>query len=364
MVAAKWGGKIQPNEGCFGNPIVHEEGLSMKKFAFLFIAVLVFGASIPGAFAQVKPAEFSYSIFFPATHKHTVLAGQWAKEIEKRTGGRVKITLFPGGTLTPAPTCYDGVVKGISDIGMSVLAYTKGKFPLTEVIDLPLGYTDGKAATQLINRYFAKFRPREFDEVKILYLHAHGPGILHTKKAVSKLEEMKGMRIRCTGTVTEIVKALGGVPMSMPMGETYDALNRGMVEGSMAPIESLEGWKWGEVVKFTTESFGSAYSTAFFVAMNKEKWNALPADIQKSIETINAEWAEKTGKLWDEVDKSGKAFSLTLGNKIMPLSKEENQRWATAVKPVLEEYVKRMKEKGLPGEEALKFCLDGLKQKK
>ncbi len=232
------------------------------------------------------------------------------------------------------------------------------------MIDLPLGYTDGMAATHLINRYYAKFKPKEFDEVKILYLHAHGPGILHTKKAVSKLEELKGLRVRCTGTVTEIVKALGGVPVSMPMGETYDALNRGMVEGSMAPMESMEGWKWGEVVKFTTESFGSAYSTAFFVAMNKEKWNALPADIQKTIETINAEWAEKTGKLWDEVDKSGKAFSLKLGNKIMPLSKEENQRWATAVKPVLEEYLKRMKEKGLPGEEALKFCLEGLKKGK
>jgi TRAP-type C4-dicarboxylate transport system substrate-binding protein len=336
----------------------------MKNFVFLLIAVFVWGSSIPGAFGQAKPAEFSYSIFFPATHKHTVLAGEWAKEIEKRTSGRVKITLFPGGTLTPAPTCYDGVVKGISDIGMSVLAYTKGKFPLTEVIDLPLGYTNGIAATSLTNQFYAKFKPKEFEEVKILYLHAHGPGILHTKKAVSTLEELKGLRLRCTGTVTEIVKALGGVPMSMPMGETYDALNRGMVEGSMAPMESLEGWKWGEVVKSTTESFGSAYSTAFFVAMNKEKWNALPADIQKTIETINVEWVEKTGKLWDGVDKSGKEFSLKLGNKIMPLSKEENQRWATAAKPVLEEYVKRMKEKGLPGEEALKFCLDGLKKKK
>jgi TRAP-type C4-dicarboxylate transport system substrate-binding protein len=335
----------------------------MKKFVCLSVVIFVFGLSVPGAFAQGKPAEFSYSIFFPATHKHTVLAGEWTKEVEKRTGGRVKITLFPGGTLTPAPTCYDGVVKGISDIGMSVLAYTKGKFPLTEVIDLPLGYTNGDMATSLINQYFAKFKPKEFGEVKILYLHAHGPGILHTKKAVSKLEELKGLRVRCTGTVTEIVKALGGVPMSMPMGETYDALNRGMVEGSMAPIESLEGWKWGEVVKFTTESFGSAYSTAFFVAMNKEKWNALPADIQKTIETVNSEWAAKTGKLWDEVDKSGKEFSQKLGNKIIPLSKEENQRWAAAVKPVLEDYVKRMKEKGLPGEEALKFCLDGLKKK-
>ena len=336
----------------------------MKRTSLLLIVFLGLMLSASGAFSQTKPVELSYSIFFPATHRHTVLAGEWAKEVEKRTQGKVKITVFPGGTLTPAPTCYDGVVKGISDIGMSVLAYTKGKFPLTEVIDLPMGYTSGAAATLLINHYYAKFKPKEFDDVKVLYLHAHGPGILHTKKAVNKLEELKGMRIRCTGTVTEIVKALGGVPMSMPMGETYDALNRGMVEGSMAPIESLEGWKWGEVVKFTTESFGSAYSTGFFVVMNKEKWNALPADVQKTIDQVNAEWAEKTGKLWDEADKSGKEFSLKLGNKIIPLAKDENQNWAKAAGPVQDDYVKRMKEKGLPGEEALKFCMEGLKKKK
>ncbi len=337
----------------------------MKRIALLVTLFMGVIFLAHGALAQTKPIELSYSIFFPAPHKQTVLADEWAKEVGKRTQGKVKITLFPGGTLSPAPTCYDGVVKGISDIGMSVLAYTKGKFPLTEVIDLPLGYTSGAAATRLINQYYQKFRPKEFDEVKVLYLHAHGPGILHSKKAVAKLEDLKGMRIRCTGTVTEVVKALGGVPMSMPMGETYDALNRGMVEGSMAPMESLEGWKWGEVVKFTTESFGSAYSTGFFVVMNKEKWNALPEDVRKTIDQVNGEWMEKTGKLWDDVDKSGKEFFLKLGErKIISLSKEENQRWASAARPVLDGYVKAMKEKGLPGDEALKFSLDYLKKGK
>ncbi len=322
----------------------------------------LFPASL--AVAQTKPIELTYSIFFPAPHKNTLLAGEWAKEVEKRTNGRVKITLFPGGTLTPAPTCYDGVVKGISDIGMSVLGYTKGKFPLTEVIDLPLGYRTGMEATHLINGYYRKFNPKEFSEVKVLYLHAHGPGILHTKKEVRKLEDLKGLRIRCPGNAAKVVSNLGGVPVSLPMGETYDALNRGMVQGSTAPIESLEGWKWGEVVKFTTESFGSAYSTGFFVVMNKEKWNKLPREAQKTIDKVNEEWIEKTGKVWDEIDKSGRDFALKFGNKILPLSKEENQRWAKAVQPVLQEYTKAMKEKGLPGEEALNFCLDFLKKGK
>jgi len=335
-----------------------------RKSAVLLLA-FVFWVSFGFAFqvaAQTKPIELSYSIFFPAPHKNTVLAGEWAKEIEKQTQGRVKITVFPGGTLTPADKCYDGVVKGISDIGMSVLGYTRGKFPLTEVIDLPLGYKNGLSATRLINQYYAKFQPKEFEEVKILYFHAHGPGILHTKKPVTKLEELKGLRIRSTGLSAKVVTALGGTPAAMPMGETYDALKRGMADGSMAPIESLEGWKWGEVVKSTTESFGAAYSTGFFVAMNKEKWNALPPEIQKVIESVNQEWIGKTGKIWDEIDKSGKAFTQKLGNQIISLPAGENKKWEDAVKPILQDYVQAMKTKGLPGEEALNFCQETLKK--
>jgi TRAP-type transport system periplasmic protein len=330
---------------------------------FTLIFSLLFAMASPAP-AQSKPVELTYSIFFPAPHKNTVLAGEWVKEIDKRTQGKVKITIFPGGTLTPADKCYDGVVKGISDIGMSVMGYTRGKFPLSEMIDLPLGYKNGLSATRLINQYYQKFRPKEFEEVKVLYFHAHGPGILHTKKAVAKLEDLKGLRIRSTGLSAKVVSALGGTPVAMPMGETYDALKRGMVDGSMAPIESLEGWKWGEVVKSTTESFGSAYSTGFFVVMNKEKWNALPADAQKAIEAVNQEWIDKTGKIWDEIDKSGKAFTQKLGNQIVSLSAGEDKRWAEAVKPILTDYVSAMTGKDLPGEEALRFGQENLKKMK
>ena len=314
------------------------------------------------AFSQSKPIELTYSAFPPATHAMTVLSDSWAKEVGKRTNGRVKVTVFPGGTLTPAAQCYDSTVKGISDIGMSVLSYTMGRFPLSEVVDLPLGIKSGVIATGLTNEYFNKFKPKELDDVKVMYLFAHGPGILHSKRAVNRLEDLKGMKIRCTGLAAKVVVALGGIPVAMPMGETYDALSRGVVDGSMAPQEALHGWKWGEVVKFTTEDFGAAYSTAFFVVMNKDKWNILPPDIQKAIEKINEEWAEMTGKKWDEIDKLGREFTLKLGNKIISLPKEEDERWAKAVRPILDDYVNNVKAKGLPGEEALKFCLDYLKK--
>ena len=164
-----------------------------------------------------------------------------------------------------------------------------------------------------------------------MYLHAHGPGILHTKKPVTKLEELKGMKIRSTGTVAEIVEALGGTPVAMPMPETYDALQKGIAEGVMCPMEALQGWKLGEVIKSSTQNYGSAYTIAFFVVMNKDKWNSLSPDIQKIIEQVNEEWIVKHCATWDEIDKEGIEFTQKLGNKLVPFSKEEDAKWVKAV---------------------------------
>jgi TRAP-type C4-dicarboxylate transport system substrate-binding protein len=332
------------------------------KLASLFLCLSVIGFSFctTPTFGQVK---LNYSNFFPAPHTNAVLSVEWGKEIEKRTNGKVQVTVFPGGTLTPADKCYDGVAKGISDVGMSVASYTMGKFPLSEVLDLPLGVKNASIATRLVNDFYKRFKPKEFDEVKIMYFHAHGPGILHTKgKAINRLEDLKGVKIRATGTTAKIAAHLGATPVAMPMPDTYDAISRGVADGVVAPVEALQGWKLGEVVKFTTQNFGSAYNMLFFVAMNKDKWNALPPDVQKIIEQINEEWIEKHGKNWDEIDKKGYDFAQKLGDKVIPLSKEEDARWAKAVFPMFDEYMKEKKAKGLPAEEALKFCQERLKQ--
>ena len=328
----------------------------------LCLAVIGFTYFNSSAFGQTAPVKLNYSHHFPAPHVINGLANQWGKEIEKRTNGKVNVTVFSGGTLMPPDKCYDGVMKGIADIGIAVPAFTRGRFPLTEVLDLPLGYKNAIAATQLTNEYFGKFKPKEFDGVQIMYSFGHGPAVLHSKKAVNKLEDFKGLKIRCTGLAAKIVGAIGGAPVAMPVSEAYDALSRGIVDASLAAMEAVEGWRWGEVTKFSIESPGFGYTTTFVVVMNKEKWNTLPPDIQKIIEKANEEWIEKTGKDWDEIDNSGKNFALKLGNKVISLSKEETERIAKAVRPLLDEYVKNTKERGLPGEEALNFCIDRLKK--
>jgi len=313
--------------------------------------------------AQQKTITLNYSNLLPANHKISLVAEEWCKEIEKRTNGGVKITMFHGGTLTPATQAYDGVVKGLSDVALSVFSYHRGRFPLTEFSDLPIGVKSCVTAANLFNAYYAKFKPKEMDDVRVMYLHGNPPSVVHTgKKQVLKLEDLKGLKMRVTPLGTPIAKALGAAPVAMPMGDAYDALSKGVVDGGFFPYEALEGWKLGEVVKYTTETWPVGFTSAWYVIMNKKKWDSIPPEWQKVIEKVNEEWIEKTGKAWDEIDASGKAFAQKQGTKVVTLSKEEGDRWVKAVQPVLADYVKMTKEKGLPGDQVLKFAQDYLKQ--
>jgi len=312
--------------------------------------------------ASEKVITMKFSNFFPAPHKNSIIMEQWCKEIEKRTNGRVKFNYYPGATLTPPAQTYDSVVKGIADAGEALMGYTMGKFPMAQAIDLPLGAKSGYVATKMANEFYKKFKPKEFDEVKVMYLHAHGPGIVNTRKPVNKLEDMKGLKIRSSGQTAQIVKALGAAPVGIPQTETYDSLSKGVVDGAMSPMEAMKGWKLGEVATSHTLNYGSAYSSGFYIVMNKNKWNSLPPDCQKIIEQVNEEWVEKQGRLWDEIDKEGTEFVKARGNKVIALSAQEDARWVAAAKPVIDDYVKKTSAKGLPARDAVNFLQDFLKK--
>lgn len=321
----------------------------MKKHCALFtILALVSGMVLAGP-AAAQTVNLTYSIFFPPSHGQCQAAMSWAKEIEKRTNGQVAIQVFPTGTLTKPQQCYDGVVNGISDIGMSVFAYTRGRFPVMEALDLPLGYPNGKVATRAANAFYDKFKPEELNDVKVLYLHGHGPGLLHTQKPVQSIEEMQGLKIRSTGLSARIVESLGGVPVAMPQNAAYEALQKGVVEGTFAPIETLKGWKQAEVVKFTTDSRAIGYTTAMYVVMNRGKWESLPTDVQQVFEAVSQEWIDVHGETWDKDDAAGREYTLSLGNQIVELSADETARWEKAVQPIMDDYVAATKEKGLDG---------------
>jgi len=276
------------------------------------------------------------------------------KEIEKRTNGRVKISYFPAGTLTKAPVCYDGVVKGISDIGQSCFAYTRGRFPLMEAVDLPFGYKSGKIATKVAYEFYKKMNPKELRDVKVLVIHAHGPGILAAKKDVNSLADIKGMKIRTTGLAAKLAKYLGAAPVAMAQGAAYEALQKGVVEGTFCPIEVLKGWKQAEVIDYVIETKSLGYTTAMFVVMNKKKYESLPPDIQRVFDEVGEEWVDVHGDVWDGADRAGLKFVIELGKKIHGLSPAQEKLWIQSISPIIIDYQLKMEKRGLPGKKAVK----------
>ena len=309
------------------------------------------------SFGAEKPIELSFSVFFPPTHPHALASIEMAKEIEKRANGQVKITVFSGGTLTKPQACYDGVVDGISDMGHSVFSYTRGRFPLMEALDLPLGYPNGAVASKVAYEFYKQMNPAELKDVKVLTIHAHGPGVLASKKDVNTLDEMKGLKVRCTGLSAKLAEMLGAAPVAMPQNSAYEALQKGVVEATFCPIETLKGWKQGEVIDYVVESGALGYTTTMFVVMNKEKYESLPPDVQKVFDEVGAEWVDVHGRIWDEADQDGRRFVQELGKTIHKLTPEEEAKWMQAVQPVIDDYQKEVAQKGLPGD-AVKVIQD------
>ena len=305
----------------------------------------------PGTNADV--VKLTYSVFFPPTHIQCKTAMAWADEIKKRTNGKVEITIYPAGTLTKAPQCYEGVVNGISDIGMSCFAYTRGRFPLLEGIDLPLGYPNGTVATRIATQIAKEFKPKELEDVHLVYIHAHGPGILASKKPVRSLEDIKGLRIRATGLSSKIVHNLGGIPVAMSQPETYEALQKGVVEATLCPVETLKGWKQGEVIESITDTSAIGYTTSMFVVMNKASWDKLTPELQKIFDDVSNEWVAKHGKAWDIADEEGMAFIKELKRETIELPADQQLLLKEKVKPILDGYVAKAKEKNLQGDKFL-----------
>jgi len=329
----------------------------------VLVALPLISACTPPAPQPGEVVKLTYSILFPPTHLHSILAQKWADEIKAKTNGRVEITCYPGGTLTPAPKIYDGVATGISDIGMSVLAYTIGPFPVSELVDLPWGYPNGWVATKVANDYYTKFKPKEFDNTQVMYFHAHGPGLVLTaKKAVNTLDDMKGMVLRSTGVGAKIAESLGAKGYAAAQGEAYELMSKGTIDGSLTPLEVLKGWKQAEVVKYVTGCYDIGYTADMFVVMNKAKWTALPNDVKNIITKVNEEWIEKHAQVWSYYDKAALDYFLTFPErKLITLSKDEMARWDAAIAPFKAAYIAEKAAKGLPTAEYTKYLAERVK---
>jgi TRAP-type C4-dicarboxylate transport system substrate-binding protein len=245
-----------------------------------------------------------------------------------------------------------GVSTGIADIGMAHCGYSRGRFPVMEIMELPIGSPSAYISTHVANDFYDKFKPKEWNAYYPLMFSTSPPAILQTvSKPVRTLDELKGMKIRGTGRIGDLVKTLGATPMPIEMVDLYESLRRNVIDGNFGPMEQLKGFKIGEIIKYTTACWKIGTSYTFYVVMNRAKWDALPPDIKKIFQETANEFKDKWAVQWNEIEIEGVQFLKSQGGQIIPISDAEAARWVQASQPVIGEFRKDLIGKGFSEKE-------------
>jgi TRAP-type C4-dicarboxylate transport system substrate-binding protein len=326
----------------------------MSTWKLKLAGVALAAATSMGAFAQEVTLRLHQFLPPQGTVPSKALA-PWAKKIEDESKGRIKIQLYPSMQLggTP-PQLYDQARDGVVDIVWTLPGYTPGRFPKSEVFELPFiaGLSAEKTSRALWD-YVQKNAMDEYRDVHVLALHTHGPGLFHTKQPVVGLESLRGMKIRGgTRVVNNMLVKLGATPVGMPVPAVTEALSKGVLDGTTIPWEVAPALKVQELVKNHTTFAGdrALYVTTFVVAMNKTSYHKLPADLKKIIDdNSGVEFSAMIARTQDVGDNVGRDLAIKAGNKITALELAEVQRWKRTASTVESDWIKDMQAKNIDG---------------
>ncbi|MFC1905350.1 TRAP transporter substrate-binding protein [Chloroflexota bacterium] len=336
----------------------------------LMVFALLLGACAPSAAPApaptpapapkpVEPIELRYNTMAPPVHEAVAATlNHIAKELEKRTDGRVKMTIFWTSALASPPEAYKSVVNGLSDMTDSVAAFAAGKFPAAEIADIPIGYPSSYVMSHALNDWYNKFKPKEWDEVQFLFVVSPPPASIGTAdKPVLKLADMKGVTIRTPGArIGTMLEEMGAVPRPMPITQVYESLSKGNIEGVALCLETYKSWKFDEIIKYNTEMDDISWSTFIYHVVNKDTFNKMTPQDQKTFLEICAEAMDLRAKLSDKLLASGKKDFLALpGREINQLSAAEAAKFKAIADKMVAKYVSDMNDKGLPGAEYVKY---------
>jgi TRAP-type C4-dicarboxylate transport system substrate-binding protein len=295
----------------------------------------------------------------------------WVKKVEDATKGRVKIEIYPNQTLVKGPDIWNAVKTGVADMGWCFHGYWPDMTPLFDMITLPsLPYKNGEEGSEIVWKLYEKFpaMQREFKDVQVLMLWASHPRFLiTTKKQVKTLEDIKGLKLRVPGgPATEQMKALGGIPVLLPMPDTYLSMDKGVIDGMDVSWEATYSFRLYEIVKYYT--FVPLSSTNFSMTMNKQKWDSLPKDIQAAITSVGGlEGSKFFGRNWYDTVQNAVLEQIKKGNHTMnsyTIPPAEAERWRkVGSEGVWKDWVKKMEGKGHPeAQQILNAALEMIKK--
>ncbi len=328
--------------------------ISRRPVLRLAGATLAAGLLSTAAFAQEVTLKLHQ--FLPAqANVPKLVLDVWADNVEEASEGRIKVDRFPSMQLGGRPPeLMDQAIDGVADIVWTVVGYTPGRFPRTEVFELPFMMTDARAASRAYWQMFEKhMEDTEFEGVKILGTWVHGPGMFHTNKEVVVPSDLQGMKIRGgSRTVNTLLEKVGATPVGMPVPAVPEGLSKGVIDGTTIPWEVTTALKVPELVENHTEFDGVAlYTLTFVLAMNQEKYDSLPDDLKAAIDSQSGEeFSVFAGGTQADADGPAREVAEEFGNNIVTVSGDDLEAWKAAVQPIYDEWVADMNAKGIDGQ--------------
>ncbi|MGR3678554.1 MAG: TRAP transporter substrate-binding protein [Paracoccaceae bacterium] len=282
----------------------------------------------------------------------------WADSVEEASGGRIKIDRYPSMQLGgKPPELMDQAIDGVADIVWTVVGYTPGRYPSTEVFELPFMMTNARAVSHAYWDMFDEhMKDSEFKDLKILGTWVHGPGLIHSKDPVESPDDLKGMKIRGgSRSVNALLTQLGATPVGMPVPVVPEGLSKGVIDGTTIPWEVTAALKVPELVENHTEFTGKAlYTLTFVLAMNKEKYDSLPDDLKKAIDDQSGlEFSVFAGGAMQDADAPAREAALDYGNEVITLDEAATAEWRDLSQPVYDNWLADMSEKGIDGQALL-----------
>jgi TRAP-type C4-dicarboxylate transport system substrate-binding protein len=329
--------------------------VSRRKFLAAAGGAIAAPAVARPALAQAQVTLKLHHFLPPVSNGHAKMLAPWAKMVEQDSGGKIKIDIFPSMQLggTP-PQLYDQARDGVVDIVWTLPGSTAGRFPSTEVFELPFigarrGIVNARASQEFADANLAK----ETGDIKLLSYWSHDHGLIHATREVKTMDDLKGLKLRSpTRLAGEALKALGATAVPMPIPQVPESLAQRVIDGCVVPWEVVPAIKLHELVKNHTEIPGSPtfYTASFFLAMNKAKYEALPADLKAAIDKNSGmKFAELAGSMWDTAGAQVEEMVRKRGNVINVISADEKAKWVKATQPVIDAWVAQVKDKGLDG---------------
>jgi len=321
----------------------------------LVAAAAILAALGLGSMAKAQDFVLKLHQFLPA--QAPVPAGvlvPWMAKVEQESGGRIKFEHYPAMQLGGKPgELIDQVIDGVADVIWTLPGYTPGRFPRTEVMELPFMITNAEASSRAFWELGEKYMlDTEFKDVKVIGLWNHGPGLIHSKTPITKPEDLKGVKLRAPTRVTNMmVSALGATAVGMPVPAVTEALSKGVIDATIIPWEVTGSLKSSELVKNHTE-FPSAplYTSSFVLAMNKDVYNKMPDDLKAVIDANSgADFSALAGKVSQDADAPARDIAVKLGNTIIELTPEQIAPWKAGAQGTIDQWIADSAKAGFDG---------------